>query len=65
MNWIFIVCRNNTVERSKIFKDFWSGASFTDAFILNINPMANTPEYNKGEYYRDDELTVGLYKDSI
>jgi len=64
MNWIFIVCRDNSVEQVKVFKDFWEGATFTDNFIKRIEPgIGNLPAYNRGESYRNDDLTVGLYKD--
>lgn len=64
MNWIFIVCRDNSVEQVKTFKDFWEGANFTDNFIKRIEPgIGDLPAYNRGEYYKNDDLTVGLYKD--
>ena len=64
MNWIFIVCRDNSVEQVKTFKDFWEGANFTDNFIKRIEPgVGDLPAYNRGENYRNDDLTVGLYKD--
>lgn len=64
MNWIFIVCRDNTVEQVKVFKDFWEGATFTDNFIKRIQPSPPFyPAYNRGENYRNGDLTVGLYKD--
>jgi hypothetical protein len=64
MNWIFIVCRDNNIEQVKLFKDFWEGAKFTDKFISCLNPhVKDLPAYNRGENYRDGDLTVGLYKD--
>ena len=64
MNWIFIVCRDNSVEQVKTFKDFWGGATFTDNFIKRIEPgVGNLPAYNRGENYKNADLTVGLYKD--
>ena len=64
MNWVFIVCRNNSVEQVRTFKDFWEGAAFTDNFIKRIEPgVGDLPAYNRGESYKNDDLTVGLYKD--
>jgi hypothetical protein len=63
MNWIFIVCQNNTVEQVKVFKDFWEGATFTDNFIKRVEPgIGNLPAYNRGEYYKSNNLSIGLYK---
>lgn len=67
--WIFIVVRNNTIEKLKIFKDFWEGADFTDQFISMIDPTLKErnggfPAYNRGEYYKTEELTIGLFKES-
>jgi hypothetical protein len=66
MNWVFAVVRNNSVEQVKVFKDFWEGANFADNFIKRIEPgVANLPEYNRGENYRNGDLSVGLYKDEL
>ena len=66
MNWVFIICKDSAVEQVKVFKDFWEGAEFTDTFIKRIEPgVANLPEYNRGENYRNGDLTVGLYKDEL
>lgn len=67
MNWTFVVVRNNIVEQTKSFRDFWEGCSHTDDFIRHIdNNYANGsiafPAYNRGEFYNKDSLTVGLYK---
>ena len=64
MNWIFIVCRDNSVEQVKTFKDFWEGATYTDNFIKRIEPgIGDLPAYNRGESYKNGDLTVGLYND--
>ena len=64
MNWVFIVCRDNSIEQVKIFKDFWEGAKFTDSFLGHINPhLKNFPAYNRNENYQDGNLTVGLYRE--
>jgi hypothetical protein len=66
MNWIFIVVRNNSVEQTKVFSDFWEGAEYTDSFIkrIDLDFHGNFPAYNRNEYYRRDDLTIGLYKNS-
>lgn len=63
MNWIFIVCRENNIEQTKVFKDFWDGAKFTDNFISSIDEsVKDFPAYNRNENYRNGNLTIGLYK---
>jgi hypothetical protein len=66
MGWVFIVVRNNTVERVKFFSDFWDGAEYTDDFIKSIDPVfdGNFPAYNRGENYKNNDLTIGLYRES-
>jgi hypothetical protein len=66
MSWAFIVVRDNTVERVKVFSDFWDGADYTDAFIKNIDPNfnGNLPAYNRNENYKNGDLTVGLYREN-
>jgi len=65
MNWVFVVVRNNSVEKVKVFDDFWIGAEYTDNFIKMIDPLfhGNFPAYNRNENYTKDDLTVGLYKE--
>lgn len=63
MYWVFIVCRESSVERTKVFSDYWDGVEFVDNFLRNINPhLKNFPHYNRNEYYTDGNLTIGLYK---
>ena len=66
MNWIFIAVRNSSVEQTKVFSDFWEGAEYADNFIkrIDLDFHGNFPAYNRNEYYRRDDLTVGLYKES-
>ena len=70
MNWTFIVVQDNIVEQTKVFSDFWEGASYTDDFIRHIddnfaNGSISFPAYNRNEYYRKDNVTVGLYKENF
>ena len=67
MSWTFVVVRDNSVEQTKIFSDFWEGCSYTDDFIRKVddnfaNGSIGFPAYNRGEYYKKDDLTIGLYK---
>jgi hypothetical protein len=67
MNWIFIVVRDNNVEKVKTFTDFWEGTAYTDDFIRHIddnfaNGSVAFPAYNRNEFYKHNDLTVGLYK---
>ena len=64
-SWVFIVVRNNVVEQVRGFHDFWIGCAFTDNFIRSIDPSMTDkemPAYNRGETYKKDDLTVGMYK---
>jgi hypothetical protein len=64
-SWVFIVVRNNLVEQTKLFADFWVGCAFADNFIRSIDKSmvdSDMPAYNRGEFYKKDNLSVGLYK---
>lgn len=64
MNWVFIVSRDNTIERVRIFADYWVGCAFADNFIRSIDSsMTDMPAYHKGESYTKDDLSVGLYRE--
>lgn len=64
MSWVFIVCRDNSVEQVKVFKDYWEACTYTDNFIKRIEPgISVLPNYNRNENYKNTNLTVGLYKD--
>jgi hypothetical protein len=61
--WVFVVTRENRVEQTKIFNDFWEGCKFVDEFIKNIEPsIQDFPVYQRGEFYNNGEICVGLYK---
>ena len=63
MHWIFIICRENSIEQVKIFNDYWEGAKFTDNIIQRLEPkLSDLPAYNRGENYKNNNLTIGLYK---
>jgi hypothetical protein len=63
MNWIFIICRENSIEQVKTFNDYWEGANFTDNIIKRMEPgLSDFPAYNRGENYKNNNLTIGLYK---
>lgn len=62
MRWIFVCVRNNCVEKIRGFADYAIGSNFTDSFIRSINPtIEKTPIYYEGEFYKDEDVTVGLY----
>ena len=64
-SWVFIVVRNNVVEQTRAFADFWKGCAFTDNFIRSIDSSMtdkSMPAYNRGEFYNKENLSVGLYK---
>jgi len=62
--WAFIVCRNNIPEQVKIFDNYWLGAKHADLFVESIYPDMKDqqmPEYNRGEIFSRDDITIGLY----
>ena len=62
MRWVFIVCRNNVIENIKIFDNYFEGEKFTDDFLLKINPTIGLfPKYREGEFYKNEDITIGLY----
>jgi len=62
--WAFIVCRENCVEHFKFFDDYFEGEQYANEFIKKINPeITDMPRYRQNEFFRNDNLTVGLYKD--
>jgi hypothetical protein len=68
MNWVFIVARNSTIERAKVFDDYFAGEAYTSEYLrieFGVNEV-DFPEYRKGEYYQnaDSGVSVGLYKDN-
>jgi len=68
MNWVFIVARNSTIERVKVFDDYFAGEAYTSEYLrieFGVNEV-DFPEYRKGEYYQnaDSGVSVGLYKDN-
>jgi len=72
MHWTFIVVRDNSIEQVRTFSDFWAGCDYTDNFISKVDPdfadgtsKKPFPAYNRGESYRKDNLTIGLYKEYI
>jgi hypothetical protein len=64
-SWVFIVIRDNIVEQTRGFDDYWKGCAFTDNHIRYIDSQMiekDMPAYNRGEFYKKDNLTIGLYK---
>lgn len=64
MVWAFIVCRENSVDRVRIFEDYFEGEQFANNFISQINPdIKEFPKYRQSEFYRNDDISIGLYRD--
>jgi hypothetical protein len=68
MRWVFIVTRNSTIEKVKVFDDYFQGEIHTNEYLrigFGVNEV-DFPEYRKGEYYQsaDSGVTIGLYKDN-
>lgn len=63
MIWTCVIVRNNIVEHCKSFKDYWEGSEYADNFIKRVEPsLTFYPAYNRDEYYKSGDLSVGLYK---
>lgn len=69
MRWVFIVTRGSTIEKVKVFDNYFAGEAYASEYLrieFGVNEV-DFPEYRKGEYYQsaDSGISVGLYKDSI
>ena len=65
MYWIFIVARDSVVEQSTVFEDYFKGEAYANDFIKSVNSnITDFPNYRQGMYYREESLTIGLYKNS-
>jgi hypothetical protein len=66
MRWIFIVARNSTIEKVKIFDNYFQGELHTNEYLrLAFGVEEDFPEYRKGIYYKTaDGISIGLYKDN-
>jgi hypothetical protein len=65
MRWVFIVARGSTIEKVKVFDDYFEGEVYTNEYLrigFGVNEV-DFPEYRKGEYYQSG-ISVGLYKDN-
>ena len=65
MRWVFIVARGSTIEKVKVFDDYFVGEVYTNEYLrigFGVNEV-DFPEYRKGEYY-ESGISVGLYKDN-
>jgi len=62
MRWVFIVSKKNVIENIKVFDNYFEGEKFTDDFLLKINPTIGLfPKYREGEFYKNEDITIGLY----
>ena len=62
MRWVFIVSRGSTIEKVKVFDDYFDGEFYTNEYLRIGFGVVDFPEYRKGEYYQSG-ISVGLYKD--
>ena len=65
MRWVFIVARGSTIEKVKVFDDYFEGEVYTNEYLrigFGVNEV-DFPEYRRGEYYQSG-ISVGLYKDN-
>jgi hypothetical protein len=70
MRWVFIVARNSTIEKVKVFDDYFQGEIHANEYLrigFGVNEV-DFLEYRKGECYQiqcsDGGISVGLYKDN-
>jgi hypothetical protein len=68
MKWALIIARGSTIEKVKIFTDYFAGEAYSNEYLrieFGVNEV-DFPEYRKGEYYQnaDSGVSVGLYKDN-
>jgi hypothetical protein len=66
MRWVFVVVKDNLVEKTKVFDDYFEGELHTNEFLrLACGVEEDFPEYRKGVSYKSqDGLSVGYYKDN-
>jgi hypothetical protein len=71
MRWVFIVAKGSTIEKIKVFDDYFVGEVYANEYLrigFGVNEV-DFPEYRKGECYQiqcsDGEISVGLYKDNF
>lgn len=66
MRWVFIVARNGSVEKIKVFNDYFDGEDYANEYLrIDFGITKDYPKYRKGERYQnaDSGISVGLYKD--
>lgn len=62
MSWVFLIIRDSTVEKCKVYLDYFAGEYNANEFIRSLDPsVTDFPKYRQGEVYKKDDLTVGLY----
>jgi hypothetical protein len=71
MRWVFIMAKGSTIEKIKIFDDYFVGEVYANEYLrigFGVNEV-DFPEYRKGECYQiqcsDGGISVGLYKDNF
>ena len=66
MRWVFVVVKDNLVEKTTVFDDYFEGELHTNEFLrLACGVEEDFPEYRKGISYKSqDGLSVGYYKDN-
>jgi len=71
MRWVFIMAKGSTIEKIKVFDDYFVGEVYANEYLrigFGVNEV-DFPEYRKGEWYQiqcsDGTISVGLYKDNF
>ncbi len=64
MNWVFVCSKGDAVDYVKIFNDYFDGADYADAYIKRHDNDAELPNYRANEFYRTEQLTVSLIRET-
>lgn len=65
MNWVLICSEGDVVNYVRVFNDFFDGADYADQRIRQHDPDADLPNYRANEFYRSEDLTVSLVRESV
>jgi hypothetical protein len=62
--WAFVYCQDNSVAQVKVFNNSSDAVAYAREFITEFDPNIEMPDFEFGDVYRDDNVTIGLYQTS-
>jgi len=62
--YVMIVTKDNTVDRVKIFDNYWEGARYTEHYIEKYDD-GSFYSIVIGKCYDKDGITIGLYRGEV